>query len=98
MKQTCAQFLAEKLHGSSVREWDSAPQSFDFDVYYRSEDVSPELLRQWMLEFFERQGYVDYTLDGNCNGRFVSEGRAYVVTITHSSEVQYIRGTFMSIE
>jgi len=94
METTLGQFIASKLPGSKLNEWDLAPRSFDFVIKHKAEGLDNDRLKSWVDEFF-RLTHQKHNVDRYLTGTVGLDGKDYTLCITNHVSVKRISGTLI---
>lgn len=92
-KITLGVFIASKLQGGTVKEWDMAPQSFDFEIRHSEADGPSDSFLLSLVDEFFRSTNVKHEVSTDLIGPVSLDGRDYLLCITNVTRFKKVNGT-----
>jgi len=89
---TPAAYIASKIPGARLDEWDMSPKSFDFKITHQEEKLDSSRIKQLVEEFY-RNNKRKCEIDNHLTGLVTLDAGDYVISISNSSRTRAIRGT-----
>ena len=89
---TLAAYIASKIPGARLDEWDMAPKSFDFKITHQEENLDSFRIKSLVEEFYRNNKRM-CEIDDHLVGKVALDAGNYVISISNCSRTRAIRGT-----